>query len=605
MHTLFYFNGFEDLFQLNSSFRLAKLADNFNDDIDQRINTFLSVNNHEDITSFILPISLNGNFYDFSGLIFAHHVRLSRNFKSSDVKIAFYGTVDILELLKITPLSRILLTQNIYYFDINQFSFEGIEKYLNSKPHYFDFNHFLKQIQIDAPSNYEGNHHSIDNEFALIQWSKYIGSYNSLPDNFKKEFESRLYFKYLKSKNQLHDEKSTAQLSRNTVSEKNILLIDDESKVGWKEFYISLFNKCSSNVKFEDSCIDFKDPNIAQTIISKIESIVFQFNPDIVLLDLRLLDSDFDFDTPPDQLTGLKILEKIKQINKGIQVVIVTASNKAWNFDLAKQKGAYDFIIKDGFEDPSKVISKFNRTIEISSQRAGFLKKIGKKISQVKELIYSNIHFNEKSEQKSINEYQIDDGIKKKMFSNLDLAFELLDLSYKIPGKDKYIGYSYLQLFLLIEDFVNPDSVDKQSPILFIEYDQLFLSHSKKNICFLKLVKDKMFTKLIFYKKFKLENKIFTFQKKLGTNLFVSSILIYKYGNSNSSVKEWTSVYSVRNKVAHEGYTPNESEMNKLIDFMCYLFDNKNESDLNIEKGLEPISNEEMLFTLKQKYNKK
>ena len=45
--------------------------------------------------------------------------------------------------------------------------------------------------------------------------------------------------------------------------------------------------------------------------------------------------------------------------------------------------------------------------------------------------------------------------------------------------------------------------------------------------------------------------------------------------------------------------------MNKLIDFMCYLFDNKNESDLNIEKGLEPISNEEMLFTLKQKYNKK
>ena len=188
------------------------------------------------------------------------------------------------------------------------------------------------------------------------------------------------------------------------------------------------------------------------------------------------------------------------------------------------------------------------------------------------------------------------------MFSNLDLAFELLDLSYKIPGKDKYIGYSYLQLFLLIEDFVNPDSVEKQSPILFIEYDQLFLSHSKKNICFLKLGKDKMFTKLIFDKKFKLENKLFTFQKKVGTNLFVSSILIYKYGNSNSSVKEWTSVYSVRNKVAHEGYTPNESEMNKLIDFMCYLFDNKNESDLNIEKGLEPISNEEMLFTLKQKF---
>jgi CheY-like chemotaxis protein len=605
MHTLFYFNGFEDLFKLNSSFRLGKLVDNFNDDVDQRISTYLNVNNNEDISSFILPISLNGNFYDFSGLIFAHHVRLSRNFKSSNVKIAFYGSVDIFELLKITPLSRILLTQNIYYFDINQFSFEDIKEYLNSKSNTFEFKLFINQIQIDAPSNYDGNHHSIDNEFALIQWSKHIGCYNSLPDIFKKEFDSRLYFKYLKSKNQLHVESTNAQLSINIVSGINILLIDDEAKAGWKEFYSSLFNKYSSKIKFEDSCIDFKDPNISETIILKLESKVFQFNPDIVLLDLRLIDSDFDIDTPPDKLTGLKILEKIKQINKGIQVVIVTASNKAWNFDLAKQKGAFDFIIKDGFEEPSKVISKFNWTIEVSSQRASFLKKAGKKLSEVKELICSNIHFNEKSDLNTINEYKIDDRIRKKMFSNLDLAFELLDLSYKIPDKVKYIGYSYLQLFLLIEDYVNPDSVEKQSPILFIEYDQLFLSHTKKDICFLKLEKDKMFSRLVFDKKFKLENKIVSLQKKLGTNLFVSSVLIYKYGNINSSVKEWTSIYSVRNKVAHEGYTPNESEMIKLIDFMCYLFDNKNESDLNIEKGLKTISNEEMLLALKQKYSKK
>ena len=68
------------------------------------------------------------------------------------------------------------------------------------------------------------------------------------------------------------------------------------------------------------------------------------------------------------------------EINKGIQVIITTASNKAWNFNHAKQKGAYDFIIKDGFEDPEKAIGKLSITIKNASNRSLYLKPIYKKM---------------------------------------------------------------------------------------------------------------------------------------------------------------------------------------------------------------------------------
>ena len=189
------------------------------------------------------------------------------------------------------------------------------------------------------------------------------------------------------------------------------------------------------------------------------------------------------------------------------------------------------------------------------------------------------------------------------MFSYQEIAFELLDLSYNISQKDKYLAYSYLQLFLLIEDFVNPDSLEKHTPILYNESDQVFISHSLKQICILQIKEDKKFTRLVFDSKYKIDNNAIEFKWKMDTNFFVSSILIYKYGNPNSSGAEWTSVYKVRNKVAHEGYTPNESEIKKLLDFMLYFFNNSNERDINIDKGLVPVTYEDRLQALTAKFN--
>lgn len=363
-------------------FEIATLSPgNYDDDIDQIIHSFIRDKEKSSIESLTIPISLSNNFMEFSGLLLAHHIRLSREFKFCDVPIVFYGSLKLEQLLRITPLARILLTSNVVYVDTTKYSFADIQKSLEGyKVKSFDTRAFLDQIQINPPANYD-SHHSVDNEFALIQWSKFINCYDELPPNFKKEYESKLYFKYLKLKQTVTQveiplQKSTIETTENI----NILLIDDEATKGWETFYSSLFSNSSKTITFKDSGIDFKNIHTKEDIIYKIESKISVFKPDVVLLDLRLFDSDFLKETLPNELTGLKVLEKIKEINKGIQVIITTASNKAWNFNLAKQKGAYDFVIKDGLENPDLAITKLRESIENASKRSIYLKPIYKEM---------------------------------------------------------------------------------------------------------------------------------------------------------------------------------------------------------------------------------
>jgi CheY-like chemotaxis protein len=378
MNIFFTLKDFEFDINDNTFFEGANISDgNYDDDIDQRIDTFLYAYRNKDIKSFTVPVSISNNFMEFSGLIFAHHLRLTRELTFCDTLIIFYGTLELEELLRLTPLAQILITRNILYINIIKYSFDDIKTIIQSyKPKSFLLTQFLDQIQINPPSNYD-SHHSIDNEFALIQWSGYINCLNNLPQHFKKEFDSQLYFKYLRAKYELYEINDCDSFVISTLGKIRILLIDDEAKKGWEKFYESFFR--NSKIKFEDSGVEFKNEDQSELIL-KIESRVKNFNPHLVLLDLRMHDADFVEDADPKNMTGMQILEKIKVINSGIQVVITTASNKAWNFNLAKQKGAYDFIIKDGFESPTKAIGKLKSTIENGSKKSVYLMPIYKKM---------------------------------------------------------------------------------------------------------------------------------------------------------------------------------------------------------------------------------
>lgn len=362
----------------------TKITNQPNFDIDIELSELLENNlSSEKYDVIYITYSLNpNNFLELSGLLLAIHIRLTKKMNYEHVPIVFIGFEEPLHVLKLSNLGTILTTPGV--FTINKISVDNIkdqcEQIKNNKPRISeeDYAKFLEKLNINPPANYD-SHHSIDNEYALIRWSKYIGCYDKLPDQFRKEFDSRLYFKYLNAKNKVEQIEDKINYSIALTSETKILLIDDEEQKGWGVFYKSFFQH-SPKIKFACSEIDFKDNQNQDDLLSKIKNKVEAEKPDIVLLDLRLFENDFEEITAPEKITGIKAIEIIKEINRGIQVIVTTASNKAWNFNLAKQKGAFDFIIKDGFDEPEKSIKQLQQTIEICAKRSKFLKPISENI---------------------------------------------------------------------------------------------------------------------------------------------------------------------------------------------------------------------------------
>ena len=72
-------------------------------------------------------------------------------------------------------------------------------------------------------------------------------------------------------------------------------------------------------------------------------------NYDVIFLDLRLLKEEDKVNQISNisDFTGTKVLRKIKDINKGIQVIIFTASNKVWNIEKLLEIGANGYYIKE------------------------------------------------------------------------------------------------------------------------------------------------------------------------------------------------------------------------------------------------------------------
>lgn len=599
MNIIFTLKDFKLDISGNTFFEGANISDgNYDDDIDQRIDTFLITYRNKQIKSFTIPVSLSNNFMEFSGLIFAHHVRLTRELTFCDAPIIFYGTLELEQLLRLTPLARILLTHNIQYVNTIKYSFDDIQKSIERyEPKSFDIIQFLEQIQIKPPANYD-SHHNIDNEFALIQWSRYIKSYNRLPQHFKKEFDSKLYFKYLRTKHLLSEINDHDQFIIPNIANTRILLIEDEAKMGWENFYESFFR--NSKIKFEDSGIDFKNEE-KNDLITKIITRVKHFDPDIVLLDLRLHDSDFGEDVESEKLTGIQILEKIKEINRGIQIIITTASNKAWNFNLAKQKGAYDFIIKNGYETPEKTINKLSSALKITAKRSFFLRDIGEKITKLKNLISINNYFNDQNDEiKTVPEKE--DKIRKKLFSNFELAFELLDLSSEIPGKQKYFAYSYLQFFICIEEFLNIKEIFESGRNKCYVNKTILIAQKESTInpwtSSIKFIDEKPSYYIME------EDNNNPRLNPSQTDFKMSSILIYLFNQYDSKSKNWPEIREIRNrKAAHpEKGNVTSQDITKLLNFLLFIF-NQEYIIISDKKGLPDEIKENDLSNLMNKLN--
>ncbi|KFF07673.1 response regulator [Chryseobacterium luteum] len=337
-----------------------------------------------------IKVGLTQNFMEYYGIRLACHIRMTQSLGEKNYIPIVLISQESCQFLGLTgDLSEILFTEGVYLMEDNP---KDLNKYIklfneNKLKSSTKIDDFLSKIRIKPCIEYD-SHHSIANEWSLLGWAQIlqIDQFDQTFISIKQNTEGLLYYKYLALKHPILFKTSSANI--NFKGGGKILYIDDEWNKGWNIIFKHIF-KDKSSYQFKTFEYNFTDKEFSAGepfIKSEIET----FDPDIVILDLRLFKKDFEKDRTPENLSGFKILEYIKKINLGIQIIIFTASNKVWNFQKLQSAGADYFIIKNS---PENIISaettldsieKFTENIKKASEKS-FIKNIVvicKKISQ-------------------------------------------------------------------------------------------------------------------------------------------------------------------------------------------------------------------------------
>lgn len=301
----------------------------------------------------------NDNSLTCEGIRIACHIRLTHKWNNTHTPILFFSPDSLEELISFAPYPSIFATSHIFLSNANDLTvmanemLDANKKGKMSDAQYYDF---LSKVKIDRPSNHK-THHTIANEWTLMQWSNMIDWQGNRPEIEISEFMNRLHTKYMIQTLKCHPEDYATSdklpMKINGIDKKNIMLIDDEYNKGWKAILSRIINASNAHlVCFED----FDKTLSRDAQINKINNFIDTYhNPiDCYIIDLRLHDDDVE-ETESSKLSGHCITDHIVNDetlgNRGRQVVILTASNKVWNMRKEIEEcGARYYALKESPE---------------------------------------------------------------------------------------------------------------------------------------------------------------------------------------------------------------------------------------------------------------
>ena len=434
----------------------------FDEDDDNELTIFIKKNLCNDkYDNLFIPLCFGKTLSDFNGLRLATHIRCTESLNQLS-RIFIYGFVGI-EYLFQDQYFNILKTKNI---ELIGFSKKALQEAANAKINSFIISELpseIKKLKLDLPENYEDSH-SITNEWAIYRWANAIEAEDDAINKITSRVDHNLYFKYLRTIYPVSQIKmlSGRQLKIGNNIKPNILYIDDEADKGWYEILCRFFHDVNG-FKFDYLGDELKSKTKDEIIalsMSKVINIGAEKNSaDIVILDFRLHESDFGNNL--DDVTGLKILKKIKEYNPGIQVIIFSATNKVWNLKAIQEAGADGFIIKESPENSSDYafttnsIENMIKEIEIGLEKL-FLKSFYQDLEKLKsELIPRKIY---KTAKNPLPKEFVDEVLKWTQLSNDILSKGLIELN---------LTTSFLFYFSVIENISNR-VIDIDNPI-FVE----------------------------------------------------------------------------------------------------------------------------------------
>lgn len=410
----------------------------------------LSTNDSWDIHNFVctalkdatpndrIIIDLDATPDGVLSLTIAMYIRLS----VADLKeiallpILLVSYTSIIQFLNLGECSQFFLSRSGYAFcspeeaptAIQNMERIPLEKY-NS--------HFLDCIPI-RPDSTIGSH-SMANQWGADVLYRLINNTNVAPNETISKEKAKLYYKYIFLKttgiasiiNGDTNHKITPDKPRLAMSKK-ILLIDDEAQKSWADVIRKWLFGAAVDVCDNDISI-YED--IPDNIRTKIEQDYY----DLYLLDLRLRGTKEDNIYNAEEFSGMKVLRKLKSINIGNQVIIITASNKAWNMKALLDAGADGYYIKESPEQQLPLefsennFASFKKDVIKALEHNGYKRKLYRRICSL--IWYVETSLNNDSDLANVISASIRSSLKQIMSAKT---------------KDDF-AYAYLALFQVIE----------------------------------------------------------------------------------------------------------------------------------------------------------
>lgn len=434
---------------------------------DSRLHTIVSEElNGDKYDNIFIPLCFGDSLSDYNGLRLTAHIRCTKTVNQLS-NIYIYGFVGYKDLLEY-PCFNILKTKNVFLIDYSKKAIQEADKNTISPLKEDELTKEIQKLVLAAPKD----NHTIANEWAIYRWVTMIGTgvRDEGIDIINRNIQQNLYFKYLQTIYPVvRNELSAIKIEKGNEKSPKILYIDDEAEKGWDEIFATLL--CDgSNLDYECLEDDIKKLSKEEIITTSIKEIK-EKDIDIVILDFRLHNADFSKEIPIEEVTSMEILKQIKEYNKGIQVLIFSATNKIWNLQALERLGADGFIIKEAPENSinpnftEETIANFKRIME-RSIRMTFLKEAYNVIRKIKEEIETISNDNDLEKLK----------LKTEMGIQLDIAFECLRKANRDNKKtnrdnkkqtkivkqtnknrertnedDAYFNLSYISLFKIIE----------------------------------------------------------------------------------------------------------------------------------------------------------
>lgn len=425
-----------------------KIAGDANKD-DVFFHTFIDIEKvveKEDISAIFVMLTLSDNVMECVGLQMVHYIRiLGKDRRVGMLPMFLIGTETLEEVMKISDYSGALRTPAIRLLPYSREKVMEVVKECNDGkyPGLATYEAYSSKAAIPVPGNYP-SHHSITSEWSLYKWSKAL----EITSSIDVRVERNLYYRYVMSLSETVSPHSVS-LNRPPYDKKEsrrILVVDDEGEKGWNALYKKLFEPYK-NIKLASlDGFDYSSGSRSELLKSVKEALTpmaLEYTQ-LVILDIRLLQDDF---YKSDGYSSFEIIRELQSYNKGIQVIVVTASNKIWNHQFFIESGAYACITKEAIGDGNVSEKKLNEILQKSLEAieiGEYLRKIANLDDEIK---------------KKIKEYLgkwTDDKRKRLLLrveKQLDMIWNLL-MNYRYNSK--YLEYAYLACYQILEQWTEP-----------------------------------------------------------------------------------------------------------------------------------------------------